>query len=139
LVDTGSNISAISTKLAKKHNLPIQCNTSIHIKQVNGKFKTVGRSTLNITIGGITNKVNFHVLNDFAHDMLLGLDACDTFDLHVHPRSRKVYRFAQPTNISQSNNPIQQTPISCNIAETQVIKPKSQPVNQNSTLIGTRH
>ena len=87
-VDSGSSLSIISASLANKLNLKLIRNSSLVLHQVNGTTKTKGRTTVNMTIGQISAKLDLHVMENFQYPLLLGLDAGERFGLRIDLKSR---------------------------------------------------
>lgn len=90
-IDTGSTITILSDKLFRRLRLNLIPNSSISVRQVHGYAHTLGRCMFPLTIANTTLNVEAHVIRNFHHPLLLGLDACYMFNLTIDVRKRRVY------------------------------------------------
>jgi hypothetical protein len=72
--DSGSNISCVSYKFIKQLNLKIwkYKNENLSFKTVSNTQTYLGRVTINLTIGLITEKCDLIVIKDSNHSLVLG-------------------------------------------------------------------
>lgn len=82
LFDKGANISIISSKLVSFLNLSLS-PMKISIKSFNALSDCSGLTTANVTIGSITENVQFHVVDSTSHPVILGLDSIREFRLRM--------------------------------------------------------
>jgi len=101
IVDTGSTLSIISHDCAIRYGLPITPE-SIVINQVNTQTKSIGRTTFNLSIANHTRVVGTHIMHNFAHQLLIGMDIGAQFDLHVSMATAKVHTTKRFTTTSPS-------------------------------------
>lgn len=83
--DSGSNISCVSYKFIKQLNLKIwkYKNENLNFKTVSNTQTYLGRVTINLTIGLITEKCNLIVIKDSNQSLVLGLDLINKFKLKI--------------------------------------------------------
>ena len=71
-LDTGSTLNIISAEGAKRLNLWPDIRAAINVAHVGGSVKSVGCVDTDVTIGRITKPLKIHVMDRFAHDLLIG-------------------------------------------------------------------
>ena len=99
-VDTGATISVISSKLANKLRIIPIPNSSIFIRQLDGRTRSIGRAEISLTIKNITHRVTVHIVAAFAYPLLIGLDVGEKFRLKIDLFNRTI------TTNSHDNSPI---------------------------------
>lgn len=88
MIDTGANIHIISSSFATSLNLHPTPPT-IHIKMVTGITQSIGRVTVTLSIKHVSKKVILHVVKNFHHPLLLGLNLGDSFNISLNLHNRK--------------------------------------------------
>lgn len=78
LVDTGASISCISLSFVKKCGIDLQTIEPCDVKQVAGvggdRVSVIGKTLIPIVIAGARFDFKFHVLDDFHHKLIIGVD-----------------------------------------------------------------
>ena len=82
----------ISGPFAKQLKLKSDLTTSVTIGQAEGDLLSNGRVKVNLTIGNQTREVYPHIIPNFRHPFLIGLDIGDLFDLHVGMKRLQVHQ-----------------------------------------------
>lgn len=96
-IDTGSTTSIVSHNFASRIGLTPAPNSSISISQVEGETKSIGRCSFTLTLGYITHHITAHIIKGFQHDLLIGLDAANKFNLNIDCKNKKVF-LGSPTD-----------------------------------------
>ena len=82
-LDSGSTITAMSRAAAERLNLKWNPEAAIPLKHIDGITKTLGAIDAEIKIANKTFRFPIQVLENFAHDMLLGVDVAHAAGLIV--------------------------------------------------------
>ena len=134
-LDSGSTITAISKSAAERLNLKWNAELAIHVRTVDANTTTLGVIDSTIQINGNSFNIPVHVVENLAHDMLIGLDVAHSAGLIVDFGKQVKARIfgLQPIHAtSQSNHLIQSTSHSESNSNSQHIirhKPKPAPPN----------
>lgn len=79
LLDTGSQASFISAKMAKQLNLPIIRSTKKFKTANDGNLNILGRTPASLYFGGNHHKANLFITDTDKFDVLLGVDLLKKF------------------------------------------------------------
>lgn len=82
ILDTGASVSIISRKLQTKIGASIH-NDPLKIHSFHSHADCSGYISIPITIGLITENVQFYVIPMFDHDLILGLDSIHKFNITI--------------------------------------------------------
>ena len=95
--DPGSNISIMSSKIAKKLNLVCYTLTDGKFKMISGYGRVLGLTKVEIKIFNVKKEVIVFIMDESTcnHDFLVGLDLIETFYLCQNERL-KVYQKWRP-------------------------------------------
>ena len=112
ILDSGANISIISSNLANSFNkFKIIYPDSSEFKTINNNDKCLGLIDLPITIGEMRKTQNFHIIDNCNYDILLGLDIIQNFKLSINSELRvnqltlkNAKEFYEEINSNYSNN-----------------------------------
>jgi hypothetical protein len=85
IYDSGANISCINYSLIKKLNLKIfkYKNEKLTFNTISNTNSYLGRISVKLTIGSISEKCILIVLKNSFHDLVLGLDLINKFKLKM--------------------------------------------------------
>ena len=102
LYDSGSNISLINHNILNQLKINFFNNKKI-LRTISGQTFSRGSINLPITIGSITKQFTFYVMkhNNFAFQLLLGLDAIKEFKLM---QNENLNVFQNKNNINNNND-----------------------------------
>ena len=103
-LDTGASMSMMSTAAAKRVGLKPDPRQAITIQHINGTAKTRGRVIVKLRIGSQTKNIPFQVIDNFVHEILLGVDTAANFGLKVDfSRRQASYTAVEPVILSARN------------------------------------
>jgi len=85
MVDTGAAISCISTKFARKYNVYVNPNS--HIQPLftadGGNLDVSGTVILTVTLGNCNVQHEFHIVKNFNHSIVFGIDFLQKTRSHI--------------------------------------------------------
>ena len=95
-MDTGATLSLISEATCNMLRIIPNSLDTISISQLKGEVKSLGSVTIFLTIANCTKPFLFHVIRNFRHAVLLGLDIDRDFDLSLSLRNRQAFLNCSP-------------------------------------------
>ena len=115
--DSGSNISLINEKLAKKLNLVCYTLIDPNFRMISGHGQVLGLAKVELKIFNIKKEVIVFIMDEkrFGHDFLIGLDLiyayylCQNYNLKIYQKWRPWYRREQFFNSIKTVNTLELT------------------------------
>lgn len=106
LIDSGAAISAISEKLFNEtpslRHSELQQTQNVQVQSVNGQpLKIIGLITLQVGIGGLTYKLQAHIIQDLHYEVVLGRDFLKEHGAQID-FAREIVRLARLTEQSST-------------------------------------
>ena len=88
-LNTGSNVNLISLNFAYYMKMHVDRSRASLIKSIAGQVLSPGVVTFNLTIEGVTKRIEARVLKSFDWTLLLSLPTQADFDITIKTRQRK--------------------------------------------------
>ena len=87
--------------------LRILPDSAIKISQVQGNCRSLGRALVDLTIGSVTKRINVHAIEEFSHDLLLGMDAGKAFRMKINADTKTITIKKENKQFVQNISPLE--------------------------------